>query len=404
MTATVDRFEANFEESTRQRRSLTERLAAEGASIRQVEAQLQSLELVQDVPSEELLLAARGRRDHGWRLIKKDWLENLSPGEDVAGFLAEFGTGGTLAAAYEASVQRGDELADRLRREAERVARKAESLAQLNRHRTAQSALSQDARLLDEGLAQLEREWLELTGPLGIAAKTQTPAELRAWLRQRDLVVLLLEKVNEARQVVEPLEQTLQTHRTLLIRALAAVEGAPSEGVPGLADILDQADAVVKRHDDLSQRRVKLENALATAQAERTNAELSLQTAEAELAGWRSQWSPMMAKIGLEADATPEQAEVFLTKISELLAKLSARRETQSRLRGMDRDAEHFARDVLALTASRCPRTRRSAPRRADAGTGPAAAERPGRCAAMHGTDPAARPRALKPASRRDCA
>ena len=34
----------------------------------------------------------------------------------------------------------------------------------------------------------------------------------------------------------------------------------------------------------------------------------------------------MMARIGLEADATPEQAEVFLTKISELLEKLNDRR------------------------------------------------------------------------------
>ena len=35
----------------------------------------------------------------------------------------------------------------------------------------------------------------------------------------------------------------------------------------------------------------------------------------------------MMARIGLEAEATPEQAEVFLTKISELLEKLNDRRE-----------------------------------------------------------------------------
>ena len=64
-----------------------------------------------------------GRRDHGWRLIKAAWLENLSPHEDVVSFLAEFGPSGTLAAAYETSVLRGDELADRLRREADRVAR-----------------------------------------------------------------------------------------------------------------------------------------------------------------------------------------------------------------------------------------------------------------------------------------
>ena len=37
---------------------------------------------------------------------------------------------------------------------------------------------------------------------------------------------------------------------------------------------------------------------------------------------------------------------MFLTKISELLEKLTERRNHQSRIRGMDRDAEEFSRDV----------------------------------------------------------
>ena len=48
----------------------------------------------------------------------------------------------------------------------------------------------------------------------------------------------------------------------------------------------------------------------------------------------------MMARIGLEAEATPEQAEVFLNKISELFEKLTDRRSHLSRIRGIDRDAE----------------------------------------------------------------
>ena len=59
----------------------------------------------------------------------------------------------------------------------------------------------------------------------------------------------------------------------------------------------------------------------------------------------------MMARIGLEADATPEQAEIFLNKINELLEQLSERRNHQSRIRGIDRDAEEFARDVKTLAA-----------------------------------------------------
>ena len=55
--------------------------------------------------------------------------------------------------------------------------------------------------------------------------------------------------------------------------------------------MLEQAEAVIKRHDDLSQKRAKLETKLATARAERAAAELSLGTAEAELTAWRTEWS-----------------------------------------------------------------------------------------------------------------
>ena len=141
LNATLDQFESQLQETARQRQSLTERMAAEDESIRQLETRLQSLELQQDVPTEEVLLAARKRREHGWRLVKAAWLDSAPDGEAVAAFLVEFAPEGTLASAYEQSVQRGDAIADRLRREADRVAHKAESLAQLNRHRTTRAGL-----------------------------------------------------------------------------------------------------------------------------------------------------------------------------------------------------------------------------------------------------------------------
>ena len=140
LSATVDQFEFQLQEMSRHHCSLTERIASEDDSIRQLESLLQSLELEQDVPTEEMVLAARRRRDQGWQLVKAAWLDAAPAGEVHAAFLAEFAPSGTLSSAYEQSVVRGDALADRLRREAERVARKAETLAQLNRHRTTRGA------------------------------------------------------------------------------------------------------------------------------------------------------------------------------------------------------------------------------------------------------------------------
>ena len=115
------------------------------------------------------------------------------------------------------SVKHADALADRLRREADRVARKAELQAALERHRASCAELEHDSKLLEDRHTVLEEEWKALVAPLGINARRWTPAELRAWLRRREDVVKLLEKVEEASvEGVEPLEQAAASHRAAL--------------------------------------------------------------------------------------------------------------------------------------------------------------------------------------------
>ena len=220
--ATIDQFEVQFDEMATQRRSLTERIVAEYESIRQLESRLQSVieELQQDVPTEEMLASFRQRRDQGWRLIKAAWLDKAQPNAAHAAFVAEFSPQGTLASAYEHSVELGDETADRLRREADRVARKAESLAQLNLHRAARAALIDEMHLLSNRLALVDQDWHALINPLGVEAEPRTPNELRAWLRQRETVIELREKADEARQSIEPLERAFNAHRPALLQAL----------------------------------------------------------------------------------------------------------------------------------------------------------------------------------------
>ncbi len=344
--ATLDQFEARFQAIAQDRQSIDERVAEEESLIRQTESMLQALELQQDVPTEEALQVARARRDEGWQLVKADWLEKKVVQKRLAAFLAEFAPADTLATAYEQAVDRCDLLADRLRREADRVARKAEELASLHRHQAARKALDKDAKQLDQQELDLQREWAALVEPLGLATPSKTPVELRAWARSRDEVIQLLEKVEEARQIVEPLDHTFETHRVALNRAMEDLGEMPSASDSDLAGLLDRAEATIKQQDDLVQRRSKLETKRDGARTELAAAQLSLKEAEADLATRRGEWAAKMARIGLEADATPEQAEVVLNQIHELFECLEKRRDHLSRIRGIDRDAELFARDV----------------------------------------------------------
>ena len=234
---------------------------------------MQSLEIQHDVPTEAALLDVRERRDQGWRLVKAAWLDHAPAGPELAAFLAGFTPGGTLDAAYEKSVHCADDLADRLRREAETVARKAEWLAQLDQHRRHRADLDQHRRRLDEEAAALDRAWSTLVGPLGVESAARSPAELRAWIRRREDVLRLLEKRDEVRQNVESLEQGLAPHREAV--TIAYREAGEPSALSGskLTEILEQAELAIKRRDDLVQKRSKLETKLAAARAERDAAQ-----------------------------------------------------------------------------------------------------------------------------------
>ena len=221
LSATLDQFENSFLESARQRQALLERVTTEKESIRERERSLQSLALQQNVPTEEGVLAARRRRDVGWRLIQAAWLEGAQNDQDLASFMAEFAPADSLAEAYEQSVKHADMLADRLRREADRVARNAELVTALDRHRATCAALEDDIKVLDDRHIDLIRNWKELTAPLCTKAESWTPAELRAWIRRREEVVRLLEKVEEIGRAVEPLEHAVAIHRAALDRELS---------------------------------------------------------------------------------------------------------------------------------------------------------------------------------------
>ena len=62
---------------------------------------------------------------------------------------------------------------------------------------------------------------------------------------------------------------TFNTKRAAISQSLSEMGEPLSTTDSDLAEVLEQAEAVIKRHDDLSQKRAKLETKLATARAER---------------------------------------------------------------------------------------------------------------------------------------
>ncbi len=109
---TIERFEYNLREITGSVTSLkTEISRIEDESVN-INGQIEQIQLEQAVPAESDLYEERQKRDEEWHKIR----ENVFPPSNG------------VAMAYEAQIRYADEIADRLRREADRVAKKLHSL------------------------------------------------------------------------------------------------------------------------------------------------------------------------------------------------------------------------------------------------------------------------------------
>ena len=132
---TVTRFESNLQAAENLVHKLDSEYAKEEEEISELEIRIREQALQHEVPTEEDLREARRRREAGWLLIRRSWLDRDDDPAGSEAFIAALAPGRTLAEAYEKAVVETDALADRLRREAEGVTRKAEWLTRLQQHR-----------------------------------------------------------------------------------------------------------------------------------------------------------------------------------------------------------------------------------------------------------------------------
>lgn len=330
--------QAKLEEARRER---TQRRDAALAELSDAERDLRALAIESAVPSEEELLDTRGVRDRGWGLVRRAWLE----GADVAAEAeALFPDRQPLDRAYEKSVADVDAVADRLRREAGRVA----SRAQLEARRT---DLMDHARADEQALADLARErefaqerWRALWAPAGIAAGT--PAEMRAWLPRLASLRDRCRDLRDARERQRQTQDAIARHSQELRAQLEALGRVLAPETP-LPELLAAADRILARRTEWKAR-----------QKERTRVERDLARAAEELArttqeqaAWQAEWAGVVKPLGLPADASPKSAKSTMEGYLEVFKHLDEADSQGRRIYGMQKDEERFLEALGALEA-----------------------------------------------------
>ncbi len=342
---TIRDYQERLGRLDRRDEQLQEIIQVRGHEIEDCRRQLQEITRTGEVPSIEDLTVARQRREQGWQLVKQAWLE----GQRCEAAEQEYDPEQPLPVAYEESVQTADQVSDHLRREATRVAAKAnleakirELLEETDELKQAQVALTQDRQ-------QYATEWQAVWQPLGI--EPLSPQEMNEWLERFGN---LLVAANELRERQAELEQLLALSQELsheLADALAELGEPGCHAGESVADLVDRASEVYERH--LKERTLfeQATQTLAEKQGLASKVHAEEERLQAELSSWRALWAAAMASLGIAAETLPEAASARIEKLSELFMQKAEIDAAQSRVTAMQAAISGFQQQARQLAA-----------------------------------------------------
>lgn len=339
---TLERFRENLSSIEDRRRALQEQRRIAAAELAAIDRALDEIRRSGGVPTEEELRAARERRNREWTVLRRAWLvgEEVPPGQSEV---------------YERMVGEADELADRLRREADRVQRQAHLLARREQLGRALAVLETDEASAIEEDRRLREEWIALWSPCGLVPLP--PREMRAWTARAEKLRLRAETARLQSRQAEALEETRREHRAALARELEILgEEAPASEL--LEAVLVRAEEVVRLLEDRIRERTRLTEALREADAELASARDAEAAAASALSTWQEAWGEAVRDLGFDRDALPSEVRQRVEKLYEVFASLNEATTRERRLSVIDNDLETFRAEVRALGEHLAPEMR----------------------------------------------
>ena len=366
----IERFAAQESAAEKSLGRLNEEIEELQNRCNAAEQKLEQIQLEGEVPTEEDLAAARQVRDLGWRLVLEGWREGSPNPQRLAEFLAHFPATPDLAQAFPRSIEAADEISDRLRREASRVAQRAGLVAERHALERERGRVAERLALAAAEREKIAAEWKACWRPAGM--EPLSPQGMQAWILQQRNLMQQAEAVRSQQDAVEQIVSRIQTLRSELAQCLDDLnrpDATCGAGVPPAQNAaetaasqdntlhawlqraetaLDRFAAAADRREKLHRELQKLENGWNTAQAKAERAEADLNT-------WRRQWAMAIEPLGLGPDTLPEMADHVLAQTTEIFARRGKAQDLCDRIEGMTRESEdfrHLVEDLAQQTAA----------------------------------------------------
>lgn len=344
---TIDSFDHRFDETQKNQSRIQSEFKTLEDALLKTDGQIKELRLEQAVPTEDDLENARLQREEGWKLVRQLVEKETGPGKDQEDFISLFKPAQTLVDAYELSVEKADQVSDRLRREANRVTQMARLISEKETGDIQLQGLQNQLEQSDSELAALKKEWFNVWEPAGISPRSAR--EMRAWVLDQQAIIKELREISIRRMKADDLKGRIEKHRNEVDRCLSDISQVSAKPEETLSDLILRSKKIIKKQENL---RAELDKLVAD-KKERENAlkEVSRRRdhIEGEISLWQGEWEQAIRPLGLDAGASPGQANAVMDDLKSLFDKLKEADILHKRIKGINRDAEAFSQRVTAL-------------------------------------------------------
>ena len=319
--------------------------------------EIREIEYSGEVPTETELEQVRRSRDGQWHRIRKHWLESKEIPLEKGSLTETI----HLSDVYESQIKMADHLADRLRREADRVHKFAALKADHLANREAMEATHKNLENLNAESEIISKKWKALWEPCCIVPLP--PKEMRGWSDKFEKIRSDAMELNKLDGEINSIKKGRETLRQGLITAAINFENTQPFQDETLEPVLVFSETLLENLDRKKNERRKLLEKQRDLQDDLKSARQHEETAREESTDWEKRWRESAALLnntpnGLDETRPiilPEEANDILESIQSCFLKLKETDEKQKRIAGIDRDAKAFVQEVQELVKKVAP-------------------------------------------------
>lgn len=328
------------------------RIASEAAKAKQTLSQLSreldELRMAGEVPTEDELKQVRARRDEAWEKLRREGAgrgKGKGQADNLMGLTEEF----------EQQLRWADVVSDRLRREAERVTKRAALMASQNAWEREINRIEQERYEIEARKAAQKAQWSRLWAPCGI--EPLAPAEMRSFLHQHGALLLQAEKIRENEHEQNLTRRLIEASVGEIKGALSGISAPPpalersGELRPWLA-FAEQAVADIER---IEHQRNQCKAALEELSRQERRQREEERQAEETRRGCREVWAAELGSAGLPQNASGEEVAARAAEVEQWIKLRAELRDKEARSLALEKEATVFAEKVRRLVSAHAP-------------------------------------------------